>query len=100
MSDEGYSEWVKSIDQNGKWIGSKKAGKGAHGYITEEARSKLIAGKYTAESLRDEADNLWKTSGLSHEQAAAEFKIKTGIDIDPNIAQEEFDKIDWSEYIN
>ena len=100
LSDEGYSEWTKSIDKTGKWIGSKKAGKGAHGYITEETRSKLIAGKYTAESLESEARQLWESSGLSSEQAAAEFKIRTGIDMDPDTIKDNFESIDWSDYIN
>jgi len=67
MTDEGYSQWIKSLDKDGKWIGSKKAGKGAHGYITEETRSKLISGNYTAKSLENEARQLWEASGLSSE---------------------------------
>ena len=100
MSDEGYSEWIKSgLRETGSWTTGAKNGKNSYGQITSDVRTKLSEGGWTAESLAKEANRLWNKAGLSSSQAAAEFKIKTGIDIDPNTVKNEFKAEDFSSYI-
>ena len=100
MSDEGYSEWIKSgLKAEGRWAEGAKEGKTSYGQITSEVRSKLTEGGWTAESLAKEANRLWHESKLDSSQAAAEFKIKTGIDIDPSTVPDAFTAVDFTDYI-